>query len=276
MVGSPDYKVGACDLGTHPDRVVPLNRGPPWPRTQVYNFQDEGDLEARLSVMRRTARQMADVLGAEGVEEDDVPKVWVATQSQDWISAGAEVSQPLISDDTRFQNLGACGLVLSPTGSEPVITQRMTMEEKAEFVRTFELDLRVLGDNRNQGGRRYLRFQDAVALLRETEFEDRPHLGSRATKEFLTSIRDGSGNLEKCHFVRVSPAVHQLRPCGCEQPGRGGADRASHHPGRARRLEEPKSMRITLAWSSCSTKLPTCLERPLRRNLIAVYPDPAR
>ena len=62
-----------------------------------------------------------------------------------------------------------------------------------------QLDFRVLGDNRDQGGRRYLRFRDAVALLRETEFEDWPHLGSRATKEFLTSIRDGSGDLENCH-----------------------------------------------------------------------------
>ena len=61
------------------------------------------------------------------------------------------------------------------------------------------MDLRPLGDNRDQGGRRYLRFRDAVALLREAEFEDWPHLGSRATKKFLTSMRDGSGNLEHDH-----------------------------------------------------------------------------
>ena len=150
-------------------------------------------------MLRRTARQIAEVLGAEGVEEDDVPKVWVATQSKDWFSAGTEVGQPLIGDDTRFQTLGEYGLALSPTVTEPVITQRMTMEEKAEFVGTPQLDLQVLGDNRDQGGRRYLRFRDAVALPLETEFEDWPHLGSRATKEFLTSIRDGSGNLENYH-----------------------------------------------------------------------------
>ena len=87
----------------------------------------------------------------------------------------------------------------TPIGSEPVISQRMTLEEKTESVVTSQLDLRVLGDSRDQGGRRYLRFRDAVALLRETEFEDWPHLRSRATKEFLTSIRDGSGNLQNYH-----------------------------------------------------------------------------
>ena len=147
--------------------------------------------------MQRTASQIADVLGAERVEEDEVPKVWVVIQSKDWISAGTEVSQPLIGDDTRFQTLGEYGLALSSTGSEPVIVQCMTMEENAEFVGTPLFDLRVLGDNRDQV---YIfAFSRCVALLRETEFEDWPHVGSRATKEFLTSIRDGSGNLENYH-----------------------------------------------------------------------------
>ena len=75
----------------------------------------------------------------------------------------------------------------------------MTLEKKTEIVVTPQLDLPVLGDRRDQGGRRHLRFRDAVALLRETQFEDWPHLGSRASKEFLTSIRDGSGNLENNH-----------------------------------------------------------------------------
>ena len=70
VVGTPDYEVGVRDLGTHPERVTPLVRGAPWPRgvdaAQVYLFQDEGDLDARLLVMRRTARQLAEVLGAEG------------------------------------------------------------------------------------------------------------------------------------------------------------------------------------------------------------------
>ena len=152
---------------------------------QIYSFQDEGKLEARLVEMRRNARQIAEVLGAEGVDEDEVPKAWVAIQSKDWISAGTEVDSPLTNDVARFQALGDYGLLLSPTGSEPVIIQRMTFEEKTEIVVTTQLDLRVLGHSRDQGGRRYLRFRDAVALLRETEFEEWPHLGSRATKEFL-------------------------------------------------------------------------------------------
>ena len=58
------------DLGTHPERVTPLVRGAPWPRgvdvAQVYPLQDEGDLEARLVGMGCTARQIAEVLSAEG------------------------------------------------------------------------------------------------------------------------------------------------------------------------------------------------------------------
>ena len=78
------------------------------------------------------------------------------------------------------------------SGSEPVIVQRVTLEEKTEIVVTPQLELVALGGSRDQGGRRYLRFRDAVALLREKEFEDWPNLGSRA-------IRDGSGNPENYH-----------------------------------------------------------------------------
>ena len=102
---------------------------------QVYPIQDEGDLEARLVGMRPNARQVAEVLGAEGRDEHDVPKVWVALQSKDWISAGTEIGLPLIDDVAKFQALGDYGLALSPAGSGPVI-QRMTLEEKAEIVVT--------------------------------------------------------------------------------------------------------------------------------------------
>ena len=219
VVGSPDYEVGVRDLGTHPERVTTLVLGAPWPRevdaAQVYPFQDQGDLDARPLVMRRTARQLAEVLGAEGMDEDEISKVWVAVQSKDWISAGTEVGLPLTDDVTRFQVLCDYGLALSPTGPEPVIVQHMTLEEKSEFVGTPQANLRVLGDSRDQGGRRHLRFRDAVALPRETEFEDWPHLGSRATKEFLTNIRDGSGNLENYHtnWVRRSGVTEGSAVC---------------------------------------------------------------
>ena len=265
VVGSPDYEVGVRNLGTHPESVIPLDRGAPWPRgvnaAQVYPLQDEGDLEARLLVMRRTARQIAEVLGAEDMNEDEVSKVWVAVQSKDWISAGSEVSLPLIDDVTRFHVLGDYGLALSLAGSEPVIIQRMTLEEEAEFVGTPQLDLRVLGDNRNQGGRRHRRLRNAVALLRETEFEDWPHLGSRATKEFLTSMRDGSGNLENYHtnWVRRSGAseggaicrshasLRREQSCGGWSRSCAASFRMSVPFGRT------QSIRITLACSSSCT-----------------------
>ena len=144
---------GVRDLGAHPERVTPLVRAAPWPSgvdvALVYPFQDEGDLEARLVGMRRNARQLAELLGAEGMGEDEVPKVWVAIQSKDSILAGTEVGVPLIDDVPRFQALGDCGLALSPAGSEPVIIQRMTLEEKAEIVATPQLDLRVPGRGRS-------------------------------------------------------------------------------------------------------------------------------
>ena len=40
----------------------------------------------------------------------------------------------------------------------------MTLEEKAEIVVTPQLDPRVLGDSRDQGGRRHPRFRDAVSV----------------------------------------------------------------------------------------------------------------
>ena len=133
VVGTPDYEVGVRDLGAYPERVTPHVRAAPWPSSvdeaQHFSFQDEGNLEARLVEMRRNARQIAEVLGGEGVDEDEVPKAWVAIQSKDWISAGTEVGPPLTDDVARFQALGDYGLLDSPTGTEPVITQRMTLEE---------------------------------------------------------------------------------------------------------------------------------------------------
>ena len=152
---------------------------------QVYPFRMKGilrlDLLECVVVLAKSLRFVA-----EGMDEDEVPKVMVAIQSKDWILAGTEVGLPLIDDVTKFQAPGDYGLALSSAGSEPVIVQRMTLEEKAEIVVT-----------PHQGGRRHLPFRDAVALLRETELKEWPHLGSRGTKEFLTSIRDGSGKLEK-------------------------------------------------------------------------------
>ena len=42
------------------------------------------------------------IVGAEGVDEDEVPKACVAIQSKDWISAGTEVG-PLLTDDVAGQ-----------------------------------------------------------------------------------------------------------------------------------------------------------------------------
>ena len=55
--------------------------------------------------MRRTARQIAEVLGAESMDEDEVSKVWVASQSKDWISAGFEVGLPLFMTPPGFRPL---------------------------------------------------------------------------------------------------------------------------------------------------------------------------
>ena len=119
VVGTPEYEVGVRDLGACPERVTPLVRAAPGPSSvdaaQIYFFQNEGNLEARLVEMRHNARQIAEVLGAEGVDQDEVPNAWVAIQSTDWISAGTEVGPPLTDDVARFQALGDDGLLLSPT-----------------------------------------------------------------------------------------------------------------------------------------------------------------
>ena len=162
--------------------------------------------------------KVAEVLGADCMDEHDVPKVWVALQSKDWISAGTEIGLPLIDDVAKFQALGDYGLPLSPAGSEPVI-QRMTLEEKAEIVVTPQLDLRLLRDSRDLG-RRHLRFRDAVALLRQ-EFEDWPTSAvaprrsfSRASVTSLatsrTTIRIGCSAAESRREV---PSVTRMLSC---------------------------------------------------------------
>ena len=242
--GTPDYDVGVRDLEAYPERVTPLVRVAPW--LPVW-------MPLKLIPFR-----MKDILRL--------------SLSRYWISEGTELVLPITDDVARFQALGDCGLLLSPTGSEPVIILRMTMEEKTDIVVTPQLDLRVLGDSRDQGGRRYPRFRDAVALLRETEFEDWPHLGSRATKEFHTSIRDGSGNLENYHTNWVYRSGVSEGSAVCHSHailyeslrlfiGYDQVD-VSSLAGMGVLFGRIQNIRISLVWSSCSTRPLMYLEQP--------------
>ena len=130
------------DLSAYPERVSLLAV---WMSFKNYSFQDERNLEAQL-IRRRNGRQIVEVVGAEGVD-DEVPNVWVAIQSKTgfwqepkWVSCS-----PMMLPDSR-------PFVVIANWIGGVIIQRMTLEEKAEIVMTLQLDFRVLGDKRDQGG----------------------------------------------------------------------------------------------------------------------------
>ena len=67
-------------------------------------------------------------------------------------------------------------------------------------------DARLLGDHRGPQGKRHMNLQEALALMSQETFDDWAFTGPRATKEYLTSVRDGPGDLISYHagWVRAS------------------------------------------------------------------------
>ena len=85
---------------------------------------------------------------------------------------------------------------------EEVFIQQVGSAERAAFKEALKeqlTDIRPLGDHRDLRWRRSLDMTTAVGLMRESKFDDGKLPGPRATREYLTSVAEGPGDLTSYH-----------------------------------------------------------------------------
>ena len=184
---------------------------------EVYGFDplSRGDLEKE----KRLAKLQGSLLD-DADPEEVVALIWICSDPTSE-KFGTEVSANEMRDAVTLGHLGSCevGDSLEPIAQMAASEVPAFKERKQSYLS----DIRLLGDHRNAQGKRYLRFEKGLEMLRETAFKDWPFTGPRAVLEFLTSVREGSGNLMSYHLQwssasgvnQFGAAAHEHK-CLCE------------------------------------------------------------
>ena len=136
-----------------------------------------------------------------------------------WVIAMASRSDfgNVISDDIMNHPAGAVtldtrGVALIVGGQ--VFVERILRSEIDNFrqtVRKDMADLRLLGSHTGAAGKRKLPLSNALALMKEPDFDDVPLGGIRAAKEYLSAVLEGAGNFTSYHseWTRLSGVSEQ-------------------------------------------------------------------
>lgn len=201
VVLTPDMELEVANLSTQRHRV--WGRHAPVPddiadESYIFDELPRGELERQ----RRLAKTMGTIL-------DDSENVNV--ESISWYGAdpsskkfGEALPVELVGDIVA---LGQHGVVNWDDSVEFVRELASGELEKFKEDRKDSMgDARLLGDHRDAQGKRHMTLQEALALMSEEKFDDWAFTGPRATKEYLSSIRDGPGDLITYHtgWVRSS------------------------------------------------------------------------
>ena len=110
VTATPDYSVETQDLSDH--RIIPVQRNAEFPvdyRGYIYCFDADDCSEARLDVMRRQARALAEILSG-GVARTDIPDgaTWRVSDTAH-SSFGMEIPTAIIGDADHFVTRGRPG-----------------------------------------------------------------------------------------------------------------------------------------------------------------------
>lgn len=192
---TPDLELHVEDLSVQ--RHVVLGRHAPFPANllpECYIFEEELT-RAELDRQRRLAKAMGAILDDSEHVGIDALQWYVADPSS--TKFGKAIPFDIVHD---VVTLGDHGLVqwdgetlylreLASTDVDPFVDERKEASG----------DLRTLGDHRDPQGSRHLPFKDAVALMRESKFEDWPFKGPRSVFEYFKSILAGPGDLVSYH-----------------------------------------------------------------------------
>ena len=211
---TPDHELEVVDLNVRRHHVLARRAAfPPHLVNNTYSFDPltRNELEA----FKRQARTMAIVLGDEEIKEVEL-RVWVFADHTS-SKFGATVDRAEVD---RAVVLGSRGLV-DLDGSIELI-EEIDQKDLGTFKETKQGslgDLRTIGQHEDSQQKRFIAFQDAHPLLRETSFKDWAFSGPRATREFLASILESGTDIGNYHHQWVkssgvnmhSSVVHEHR-----------------------------------------------------------------
>ncbi|CAK0907658.1 unnamed protein product [Prorocentrum cordatum] len=185
-------------------RHVVLARNSMFPaaqRAQTYGFDPVP--RAELLALRRQAAVQAAILGDDDQDMEIENNAWVIVETDP-----LRFAQVLSDTEVQQATLGQSKGVALVNGMEVFVERIQTNQLEAWKAsrKSGTEDLRVLGYHRDASGRRHLALSEAVSLMRETTFDDWIMPGPRVVKEWLTSIRNGPGDLTSYHgqWVRLS------------------------------------------------------------------------
>eukprot|EP00435_Cladocopium_sp_Y103_P008686 s1575_g2.t1 len=201
VVLTPDLDLEVVNLANHRHRV--WGRHAPLPddiADESYIFDELS--RAELERQKRLAKTMGAIL-----DDSEIVNV----ESIGWYGAdpsskkfGVPLPVELVGD---IAAVGQHGVVTWEDSVEFVRELSSSELEKFKEERKDSLrDARLLGDHRDPQGKRHMTLQEALSLMSEEKFDDWAFTGPRATKEYLTSVRDGPGDLITYHagWVRAS------------------------------------------------------------------------
>ena len=194
---TPDHDIQRHDLTTTRHRI--LDRAAPFPEDiagEIYAHDVIG--KATLDGYKRQAVVQAAILGEGSVGESEA-FVWLVTEHGHELF-GKEVDQALLRN-------GATGVAFSSKGviildGEEVFVEKVGRNGINDWRKRRGLDMsdeRLLGDFKDEIGKRNLELVKAVPLMKEPTIADFSISGTRAAREFLESIAGGAHTLLTYH-----------------------------------------------------------------------------
>ena len=219
IVSTPDHDVYEEDFDGV--TVISLARNSPYPADQAGRMYipDNDDIMANYAELKRQADALAVIRGCldrPGAGTGEVPQ-----SEGHWRVADV--------DSKRFGEIippgdlldGSTNVILRIGDVQKRLHQKgneiLTLEHVVDFQAWSEKkrpglpggdagDLRLLGCRRLSSGKRQLSLSEALMLMSDTKFEDWPHRGPKAVREFLESVAENGGDLANYHssFMRKS------------------------------------------------------------------------
>ena len=200
VTATPDYSVETQDLSEH--RIIPVQRNAEFPadyRGYIYCFDTDDCSEARIEVMRRQARALAEIMSG-GVVRTDIPDgaTWRVSDTAH-SSFGMEIPTAIIGDADHFVTRGKTGLVAFDPEDEDDpgwVTAELVVQDELDKWRQSKQagagrDLRLIGDIRVSGSRE-VTFLDAFARSKQVPtpaLPGWPHAGERGAHEFMRGLK---------------------------------------------------------------------------------------
>ena len=210
---TPDMEFQVHDLEAEEHVILERNAEfPPAVAPGVYAHDVVS--RAALEAAKRRAATMALILG-DGGDPTIEEHVWVYAEP-DHVSFGERVPQATL--DSQHLSVTMTDKGIAARDGEEILIRRLVLSSLEEWKKKTKGgagDIRLLGDHRDSAGKRRLPLSVAVAILRNTPFEDWTLPGPRAFFEFISSVVNGPGNLVSYHaeWERTSGVASSSAVC---------------------------------------------------------------